>query len=256
MEQIIKNPDSGSVHDIPASLNYETKGDARLVSILYRKVEEIEKEVHELKTQKIIDETQLPMEILESSGLLPEKPKRLKTGKAYRPLLQSELEEAMTHGVSHAANARWLGVSYSSFMKYSKMYGIWVPGFKGRSKNLTYDPDRGKYSLNRILTGEFNGNAAISDFMVKRKLLMSKTFEEKCNICGYETQRAIDKKVCLLLDHKDGDRKNFKLDNLQLLCLNCTFECGRGYIRRGTSLFDPDWNIHEEKLPIISPTDE
>jgi len=25
------------------------------------------------------------------------------------------------------------------------------------------------------------------------------------------------------------------------LCLNCTFEGGRGYIRRGNHMFDPDW---------------
>jgi len=32
-----------------------------------------------------------------------------------------------------------------------------------------------------------------------------------------------DGKVPLVLDFKDGDRKNHKYDNLRMLCFNCSF---------------------------------
>ena len=33
----------------------------------------------------------------------------------------------------------------------------------------------------------------------------------------------MDGKVPLVLDFKDGNRKNHKYDNLQMLCFNCSF---------------------------------
>jgi len=252
MEEIIENqsPDTGSTVIVPSNLTYETTGNDRLVSILYRKVEAMEKKVYDLETKKIIDETQIPNEILENSGLLPNKPKKLKRGRGYRPLLQSEIEEAKKHGVSCPAQARWMGVALSTYKKYSKKYGIWHPNPTVKGKRRTFDPTRGKYPLVKILAGEFNGNPAISEWVVRKKLLLGGTFPSKCDICGYDKRRIGDNKICLLLDHKDGDMKNFKLENLRLLCLNCTFECGRGYIRNGKHTFDPDWIQGADKYQI------
>jgi hypothetical protein len=47
--------------------------------------------------------------------------------------------------------------------------------------------------------------------------------EECCDSCGFEERRLTDHKIPLLLDFKDGDRTNFSLDNLRLLCFNCYF---------------------------------
>ena len=239
--------DIGSTVITPSNLTYETRGDDRLVSVLYRKVEAMEQEIYNLKTKKIIDETQLPPEILEGNGLLPRRPKKLKRGTGYRPILQNEIEEAKTHGMSASAQARWMGVSLSTYKKYAMMYGIYEPKPNVKGKKRYFDPARGKYSLVKILTGEYNGNPAISDWMVKKKLILGGTVLPKCNICGYDKQRIVDSRICLLLDHIDGDPSNYKGDNLQLLCFNCTFECGRGYIRRGKRAFDPDWMQGREK---------
>ena len=45
---------------------------------------------------------------------------------------------------------------------------------------------------------------------------------EKCN-CWFRRKRLTDGKVPLVLDFKDGDRKNHKYDNLRMLCFNCSF---------------------------------
>jgi hypothetical protein len=197
--------------------------------------------MHEFETQKIINETQIPIEVLEGSGLLPHKPLKLKRGRGYRPILQSEIEEAKKHTPFAAQQARYLNVSIPTYRKYAELYGIYEPKPTAKGKRNLFDPNRGRYPLNKILAGEFHDTPAVSDWMVKDKLIRSGLVEIKCNICGYDKRRIMDHKICLLLDHKDGDVRNFKLDNLQLLCLNCTYECGRGYIRRGNHLFDVDW---------------
>ena len=240
-EEIASYNTGSSIEPELSNLTYETKGENRLISILYRKVEEMEKKLYNLETKKIIDETQFPGGILEDSGLLPERLKKLKRGRGYRPILQSEIIEAKKHSPFCAAQARWLGISSSTYRKYSIMYGIYDPKPNEKGKRNLYDPSRGRYPLLRILSGEYNDNPAINDFMVKDKLIRSSIIPPKCNICGYDKRRIGDRKICLLLDHKDGNTRNFKQDNLQLLCLNCTFECGRGYIRKGNHMFDPDW---------------
>jgi hypothetical protein len=220
------------------SLNYDVTGNERIVTVLIKKVDELTSKVHDLETKKIIEETQLPPEILEQNGLLPIKTLKLKRGKGYRPILRSEIEEAVKQSPFTAQQARYLGISHGTFRKYATLYGLYNPKPNEKGKRNLYDPNRGKFPLKDILENKFPD---IAEWTVKDKLIRSEIFPPKCNICGYDKRRITDKKICLLVDHKDGNRKNFAVENLQLLCLNCTFECGRGYIRRGKHLFDPDW---------------
>lgn len=230
---------------ITSSLNYDTKGDERIFTVLCKKVEEMERELHDLKTKKIIDETQMPPELLASQGFLPAPPKKTKRGKGYRPILQSEIEEVQKKSPFAAAHARMLGISMMTYRKYAKMYGIYNPKPNALGKRNMFDPSRGKYPLEKILSGELNGNPQLSDWKVRDKIIRGGVVPLRCNICGYDKRRIGDNKLALLLDHKDGVETNYKIDNLQLLCYNCTFECGRGYIRRGNHTFDMDPDMME-----------
>lgn len=230
-------PLSGSMEPVK-NLDYSTQGDERHFAVLYKTVEELKQQVNDLQNKKIIDETQLPIEVLENNGYLTHQPTKLKRGRGFRPLLKSEIEEAKTHSPFAAAQARWLGVHPKTYRKYATLYGIYEPKPNEKGKRNMFDPQRGKFPLTEILEGK---HPTVSDWMVKDKLIRSGIVPPQCNICGYDKRRITDKKICLLIDHKDGDKTNFKLENLQLLCLNCTFECGRGYIRRGNHMFDPDW---------------
>lgn len=220
------------------ALTYETVGVERLLSIALRRLEQLEEEVKDLKTNKIIEETQLDRTILDDNGLLPPPVRKTKRGRGYRPLLQSEIEDAQEKADTAMGAARILGVSYPLFRKYARRYGIHKINRSATRKPNLYSPEKGKYPISEILD---NKHPHLNDYIIKDKLIRFNILEPKCNICGYDKRRVVDNKICLLLDHKDGDRKNSKLENLQLLCLNCTFECGRGYIRTGKKLFDPDW---------------
>ena len=237
---------SRSISDTPKTppLTFDTVGVERLLSIALRRIEELANEVKDIKTQKILEETQLDRSVLDENGLLPPPVRKTKRGRGYRPILQSEIEEAQSHADNAAGAARWLGVSYPLYRKYAKRYDIHKTNPAAARKPCYHSPEKGKYPLSEILD---NKHPDLGDYQVRDKLIRFKKLEPKCN-----KRRIPDNKICLLLDHKDGDRKNFRLENLQLLCLNCTFECGRGHIRAGQRNFDPDWiegssNIYAEK---------
>jgi hypothetical protein len=232
------SPNSGSLPDI--NLHTAT-GDERLMGVLYKKIEDLAKEVHELKTKKIIDETQMPPELLEQSGMLPPDPTRVERGRGFRPLLRSEIEEAIKVSPFCSDQAKHLGVCIGTYRKYAKPLGLWKPQPHHRgSRKSPWGPEKGKYPLSKILKGEYNGNKLVTDWMVKHKVLKAGA-TEACAICGYNKKHLINGRVPLLLDHIDGDKQNFKAENIRLLCWNCTVECGRGYLRRGIHFFDPDW---------------
>jgi hypothetical protein len=234
-------PNSGSLQEqlgTPIVGHYEVKGDDRILAVLVKEIDALKSKMVDLETKKIIDETQLPMEILEANNMLPQKPQRIKRGRGYRPVLKSEIEEAQAHSVNESAAARWLGISQGTYKRYAKLYGIYKPKPNVRGKRAIFDPERGKYPLNKILEGK---HPNVTLWTVKDKLLRSGMKALKCELCGEERKRTGDYKVPLLLTCKDGDNHNFKFENLQILCFNCTFLAGRGYIRRSKFKLDPDW---------------
>lgn len=139
-----------------------------------------------------------------------------------RPLLKSEIEEAQRNTKSGAEAARWLGVSYLTYRKYAKLYGIFEqhknPGGKGMLK-----PHKRGYSnipLEEILKGE-HPNYDVR--RLRKRLIKSGVLDEVCALCGFSERRVLDYRVPLMLVYKDGDSRNHRLENLLLLCFNCAF---------------------------------
>lgn len=229
------------MEQIPPTPTNPNEDKDKLIAQLINTVEEVRKEFHELKTQKIVDELQLSEEVLKESGVLPKPPHRLKQGKSWRPLLESEILEAQSKFVHASDCARYLGLAYPTYKRYCVRYNLhkphpWGPG----SKKRYWDPNKGKYPLNRILNNECPN---YEPYRLKDLLIRSGTKKPECEQCGYCERRLTDNKIALILNFDDGNSKNHKLENLRILCYNCTFTCGRGYIRNGKVDFhfnDPD----------------
>lgn len=163
---------------------------------------------------------------------------KLKRGHGARPLLQSEIAAAQAVSRSGREAARKLGVNYLTYRKYAKMYdmhNLLNPFNKGIKKDV--DPEVGKYPLAELLEGKHPDYPV---YRLKDKLIRSRKKDACCEMCGYRERRVVDGKIPLLLNFEDGDSKNHKIENIKLLCYNCTFVAGKGFIKRGQKHFDPD----------------
>jgi hypothetical protein len=219
----------------------QTTDKDRVIHNLVNEVLELRKQVTTILNDKIVEELKLPENVLNESGILAKPPHRLKTGKGWRPLLESEILEAQSKNTTATDCAKFLGVDYKTYKKWAEKYGLFKinPWCKGSTKNF-WAPDKGKYPLNQILEGKF---PEYPIHRIKDKLIRSGIKPAVCELCGFEERRVTDKKMPLLLNFLDSNEKNHKLENIQVLCYNCTFLCGKGYIRRGKVEFnfnDPD----------------
>ena len=110
------------------------------------------------------------------------------------------------------------------------------------------NPYKGKYPITKILNNE------CPNFPVHRlkdKLIRSGIKKNECEQCGYKERRITDGKIPLLLNFEDNNKNNHKLENMRILCYNCTFVAGRGYIKRGTVHFNMDPDVMQgAKFPL------
>ena len=131
---------------------------------------------------------------------------------------------------SNMAAARYLHVSYDHYKKYAKMYkdenGVTLLEVhknqegRGIPKYLT---NGGKEPP---LIDLIEGRLPVEHFdakKIKQRLIFEGLIEEKCASCGFAERRVTDTKVPVILNFKDGNRKNYHLDNLEFLCYNCSF---------------------------------
>jgi hypothetical protein len=147
-----------------------------------------------------------------------------------KPLAKSDIERAMAMTKSNRAGARYLHVSYIHYKKYAKNYtdenGITLfdkhknQSGKGIAKFLT---NKGKEpALKDIIEGRVPIDSYTPE-KLKNRLIQESYLQECCSKCQFAERRVVDYKVPLVLNFKDGNKKNWTLENLELLCYNHYF---------------------------------
>ena len=147
-----------------------------------------------------------------------------------KPLTKEQILAAMAKTKSNMAAARYLHCSYVHYKKWAKIYesdthenlfeqhknqsGVGIPKFlrAGGKEPALLD----------IIEGRANASSFSPD-KIKYRLITEGYLEEKCSMCGFEERRVLDYKMPLLLHFKDNNKKNYKLDNIELLCYNHYF---------------------------------
>lgn len=76
-------------------------------------------------------------------------------------------------------------------------------------------PNRRKYSMEDILSNK----VSYQSNKLRVRLISEGYKEHKCECCG--NAEWMGKKIPLEVHHKDGNKKNNNLSNLELLCPNC-----------------------------------
>jgi hypothetical protein len=147
----------------------------------------------------------------------------LLNGRPKKLLLEKQIIAAQELSKSEAQAAEKLGVSFMTYRKYAKMYGVY-----GRISNRAgigidksiKNEDTGKYPLNHILEGKYPN---YSTNRLKVRLIRGKRIDEKCNKCNFSEKRITDNQSPLLLNYIDNNEKNKLRENLELLCYNCFY---------------------------------
>jgi hypothetical protein len=147
-----------------------------------------------------------------------------------KPLLKHDIERAMAMTKSNRSAARYLHVSYIHYKKYAKNFtddnGVTLfdkhknQSGKGISKFLS---NKGKEPA---LMDIIEGRVPIDSYTpekLKNRLIQESYLQECCSKCQFQERRVLDYKVPLILNFKDGNKKNWTLDNLELLCYNHYF---------------------------------
>ena len=133
-------------------------------------------------------------------------------------LTERMIMRAIDNTKSNAEAARWIGVSFNTYKKYAKTYGLWEKHKNQAGVGVKKGWSTYKIPMEDIFKGR-KVNYTIS--VLKRRLVNEGYMQEECSICGWNEERLLDGKICLNIDFLDGESDNKSYDNMRLLCPNC-----------------------------------
>lgn len=138
-----------------------------------------------------------------------------------KPIPKSRIEWAIRSTLSIRAAAQYLGVSYNTFKKYAKIYGVFEQNKNQAGKGLTRKGNTGwGVKLQDIFSGS---NPKYPHWKLQERVVREGYLKQECSNCGYDDYREADMRGPYIICFLDGDSQNHALDNLHLLCYNCFF---------------------------------
>jgi hypothetical protein len=150
---------------------------------------------------------------------------------------EEDIRQAMSKTRSNAEAARHLQVGITTYQKYAKKYtdvltgkSLWDLHMNISSKGIPKKWQTGelKGDLDKMLTEkQLNNPKRIA--MLKSLLMKDGRLGYCCSTCGYSERRLTDMKLPLMIGFKNGVRTDWRLQNLQWLCYNCSFILGMDY---------------------------
>lgn len=151
-----------------------------------------------------------------------------------KPITKGQIITAMRYTKSVRAAAKYLGCSYQHLKPFMKMFkvdesnpdsptlfethlnqtGIGIPKFL---------PNKRKEPNVKHIFEEGLGYESFTPTKIKIRGIAEGYLKDECYTCGFNERRVTDYKIPLLLNFKDGNKSNYLIDNLELLCYNCYF---------------------------------
>lgn len=154
-----------------------------------------------------------------------------KAGRPRRDLTEAVIRNAMKHTQSNFQAARYLNVTIETYRKYARLYIDQESGktlydlHKNNSgkgiKRVKWNHQISIEKINQIMSSD--SYRAINQQKLKGRLIYEGILRMECYNCGHHEKRVIDYKQPLILSFKDGNKNNWKIENLEMLCYNCYF---------------------------------
>jgi len=149
-----------------------------------------------------------------------------------KPLGKELILAAMAKTKSNKAAARYLNCSYIHYKKWAKTYDATEKGYSNLFEQHKNQSGKGipKFLSNSgkepALLDIIEGRVPMTNFSpdkVKKKLFQEGYLKEECGMCKFNERRVLDYKSPLLLNFKDKNKRNYRLENLEVLCYNHYF---------------------------------
>jgi len=146
-------------------------------------------------------------------------------------LSKEDILRAMQNTKSNHGAARFLRCSLNHYKKYATVY---VDEATGLTLNELHKNPSGK-GIPKFLSNKgrkaplkelIAGTLSIESFepaKIKQRLVFEGYLKEECSRCGFHEERLADQKIPLILQFKDRNKKNYELENIELMCYNCSY---------------------------------
>jgi hypothetical protein len=154
-----------------------------------------------------------------------------KGGRPPRSLSEGVIRNAMKHTQSNFQAARYLNVTIETYRKYAKLYIDQETGKtlyelhknnNGKGiKKVAWKHDISVEKLNEIMSSD--NYRAFNLRKLKNRLIYEGILRMECYHCGHCEKRVVDYKQPLILNFRDGNKHNWRYENLRMLCYNCYF---------------------------------
>jgi hypothetical protein len=153
---------------------------------------------------------------------------------AAKILSREDILRAMRFTKSNRAAARYLGCSYQHYKPYAKLFRLdemdpnsstLFDAHKNQSGRgiPKFLPNKRRYPNVKLIVETGTGWESFTPEKIRVRLIAEGYLKDECYHCGFCERRVTDYKIPLLLNFKDGNKNNYLLDNLELLCYNDYF---------------------------------
>ena len=149
-----------------------------------------------------------------------------------KPISKEQILAAMSQTLSNKAAARYLHVSYTHYKRWAKTYDATEEGYNNLFEQQLNQAGKGipkflrsngkEPALIDIIEGKIDASS-FSPEKIKYRLITEGHLFEECNVCKFNERRVSDYKIPLLLNFKDNNKKNYRKENIELLCYNHYF---------------------------------
>lgn len=131
---------------------------------------------------------------------------------------EEEFREITKNSRSMTEASQKLNLPFSTFTRHAKKMGVYKPNQGGKGYKISNKKITREQLIDEFLV--LNGVKKMCNTKLKGKIFEYNLKEKKCEECGQKDVWR-EKYLPLEMYHKDGNKLNNTLDNLEILCPQC-----------------------------------